>query len=240
MASGPGGEIANEQADGGADEADEEALQQEDAADLAGLDAEAHQHGDVAGLLHHHHGERDEDVERGDDDDERDDDEGDNLFELEGAEELAVQLHPVGGHEAASGGLLDFAANLRGAVEIVDFETDYREQVRLAEEPLGIAEAQKGSGGIVLIEARMEDARDAEALVFGREAEGRQFALRAGDEDAIADLRADLLSEVFAEDQRRIGRCRLVAQRGPVGIERIFWRGGWRRLGVENLLPSRK
>ena len=79
----------------------------------------------------------------------------------------------------------------------------------------------------------MEDARDAEALVFGREAEGRQFALRAGDEDAIADLRADLLSEVFAEDQRRIGRCRLVAQRGPVGIERIFWRGGWRRLGVE-------
>ena len=62
-----------------------------------GRDAEAHEDGDVARLLHDHHGEGDEDVERGDADDEGEDDEGDDLFEAEGAEELAVLLHPVGG-----------------------------------------------------------------------------------------------------------------------------------------------
>ena len=45
----------------------------------------------------------------------RDDDEGDDLLELEGAEELAVLLHPVGGHEAGAGGFLDLVGRLRGA-----------------------------------------------------------------------------------------------------------------------------
>jgi hypothetical protein len=38
------------------------------------------------------------------------------------------------------------AANLRGAVEVVDFEADDGEQVRLAEEALRVAEAHEGLG----------------------------------------------------------------------------------------------
>ena len=72
------------------------------AADLLGRDAEAHHDGDVAGLFHDHHREGDEDVECGDDDDQGEDDEGDDLLELEGAEEFAVLLHPVGGLEAGA------------------------------------------------------------------------------------------------------------------------------------------
>ena len=68
MAAGPGGEIAEHEAKSSANDADEQALHQEDAADLLGLDAEAHHDGDVAGLLHHHHGEGDKNVERGYDD----------------------------------------------------------------------------------------------------------------------------------------------------------------------------
>ena len=94
-------------------DADEESLEQEYAAHLFRIDAEAHQHGDVAGLLHHHHGECDEDVERGDDDDERDDDEGDDLFEAQGAEEFAILLFPVGGLKAGAGGVFDFFCDLQ-------------------------------------------------------------------------------------------------------------------------------
>ena len=99
MAAGPGGKVAEPEAKNRSNDADEQALHQEDAANLRRLDAEAHHHGNVAGLLHHHHGQRDENVERGDDDDERDDDEGDHLFELEGAEEFAVLLRPVSKRE---------------------------------------------------------------------------------------------------------------------------------------------
>jgi hypothetical protein len=42
VAAGPRAEVSEDEAQGGSDDADEEALQQEDAADLAGIDAEAH------------------------------------------------------------------------------------------------------------------------------------------------------------------------------------------------------
>ena len=41
---------------------------------------------------------------------------------------------------------------------------------------------------------------------LGSEAERRQFALRAGDENAVAHLRADGFGKVFAEDDGRVGR----------------------------------
>ena len=70
-----------------------------------------------------------------------DDDEGDDLLQLEGAEEFAVLLHPVGGQKAVAGGLLDLTSDLVGAVEVVDLEGDDGDQVGLAKEPLRIGEA---------------------------------------------------------------------------------------------------
>jgi len=122
------------------------------------------------------------------------------------ARKSSVLLHPVGGHVALAGGVLDGAADGRGAVKIVHLEADDGEQVRLAEEALRVAEAHEGLGRVVLVEAGVEDAGHAEALVLGREAERRQLALRTGDQHAVAHLGADLLGEFVAEDQGRIGR----------------------------------
>ncbi len=95
---------------------------QEDATNLRARHTEAHQHGDVARLLHHHHGERDENVQRGDDDDEREDDERDHLLEFQCAKELAILIHPVGGLEAGAGVILDLMGNVRGEIEVVEAE----------------------------------------------------------------------------------------------------------------------
>ena len=124
----------------------------------------------------------------------------DDLLELEGAEELAVLLHPVGGLEAPACGLLDLAADEVGAVEVVDFEADDGDEVGLGEEALGVGEASEGIAGVVLVEAGGEDAGDTEALVARDEAKRGEFALRAGDEDGVIHRGADGLCEVFADD----------------------------------------
>ena len=46
----------------------------------------------------------------------------------------------------------------------------------------------------------MENADDLEAHVFGHDAEGREFALRAGDEHDGADGRAEFVGHVLAEN----------------------------------------
>ena len=61
--------VADDEADGGADESDENALGDEDAANLFSLGAEGHEDGDVFGLLHDHHDQRNKNVESGDEDD---------------------------------------------------------------------------------------------------------------------------------------------------------------------------
>ena len=203
VAAGPGGEVAEHEAEGGADEADEEALQQEDAAHLAGLDAEAHHDGDVAGLLHDHHGEGDEDVERGDENNERDDDEGDDLLLFERREELAVLLYPIICHVAFAGGLLDLLADFRRAVQIVDFEADDGEQVGFAEEALGVGEAEKAHLRVVLIKAGVEGAGEAEADDAGHHADRGHLALGADEHDGVAHGCADGFGQVLAEDDGR-------------------------------------
>src|ERR1700735_4744686 len=160
----PRQEVAEHESDKGTDEADEEALEEKDAPHLTGLDSHGEQDGDVFGLLHDHHGEGDEDIQCGDTDDEADDDEGDDLLELEGAEELTVLFHPVRGGVAAAGGLLNCIAYDIGAIKIVDAEGDDGDEVGLAEEALGVGEADEAEARIVLIKAGVEDARDAEAL----------------------------------------------------------------------------
>jgi hypothetical protein len=52
---------------------------------------------------------------------------------------------------------------------------------------------------VVLVEAGVEDAGDAEALVLGREAERGQLALRAGDQTLSPTCAPICLGEVFAE-----------------------------------------
>ena len=106
----------------------------------------------------------------------------------------------------------------RSAVQIVHFEADDGEQVGLAEELLRVGQAHEGHGRVVLIKAGVEDAGDAEALVLGREAERRQLALRAGDQHAVAHLRADGLGQIVAQHQRRIGRVDLSLRPEPVAL----------------------
>ena len=59
----------------------------------------------------------------------------------------------------------------------------------------------------------MEDACKVEALILGREAERSELALRAGDENAVADLGADLLGQIPAENDGRISGVGRVAGR---------------------------
>ena len=68
------------------------------------------------------------------------------LFEAQGAEELAVLLHPVGGLKAGAGGLLDLLGDFGGAIEVVDFEADDGDEVGLVEEALRIGEAHEAPG----------------------------------------------------------------------------------------------
>ena len=59
-------------------------------------------------------------------------------------EESFVLLHPVGGHEAFTGGVFEFAGNFAGFVDVVDLELDHRDQIAEAEEALRIGEAGEG------------------------------------------------------------------------------------------------
>ena len=92
---------------------------------------------------------------------------------LERAKEGTVLFHPIGGQEAWSGGLLDGTSDLVGTIEIIHFERDDRDHVRLAKEALRIRQAGERHARVVLIKAGMEDADDAKALEFRNQPEWR-------------------------------------------------------------------
>ena len=197
--------VADDEADGGADESDENALGDEDASNLFSLGAEGHEDSDVFGLLHDHHDQRNKNVESGDEDDESDGDEGDETLETEGAEERLILLHPVGGHEAVAlgntvGGLFELLRDFSGAVDVVEFELEDGDDVAESEELLGVGESDEGPGRIVVIEAGVEDSGDAEANVFGNHAEGSEFSLGRGDENDGADGGSDFIGHIVAQD----------------------------------------
>ncbi len=200
VAAGVGDGVAEQQADGGADDADENALRDEDISHLRPARAHGHEDSNVLGFFHHHHDQGDQDVERGDEDDQADGDKGDEALEPQGMEESFVLLHPVGGHEAFAGGVFEFARDGVGLVDVIDAELDDRDEIAEAEEALSVGETREGPGRIVIKEAGVEDSGDAEAAVFGDHAEGSEFALRAGDEDDVSDCCAEIVSHVFAED----------------------------------------
>jgi len=205
VASGERDGVADDEADDGADESDENALGDEDASNLFSLGAEGHEDGDVFSLLHDHHDERDEDVEGGDEDDEADGNEGDEAFETEGAEQRLVLLHPVGGHEAVAlgntvGGLFELLRDFSGAVDVVEFELEDGDNVAESEELLSVGEADEGPRGIVVVEAGVEDSGDAESNVFRDHAEGSEFSLGRGDENDGADRGSDFVGHVVTED----------------------------------------
>jgi hypothetical protein len=123
------------------------------------------------------------------------------------------------------------AGDFWGAVEIVDFEADDGEQVGLVEEALRVGEAQEAHLRVVLVEAGVEDAGEAEALVLGDECRRGHFALRADDHDGVADGCADGVREIAAEND---GRPLLIAgvDGAAVGLEGTDGAG---RGGVENV-----
>jgi hypothetical protein len=200
MAAEPGEQISEDEAGGGSDNADEETLEDEDAADLFLLNSHGHEDGDVFGFFHDHHGERGEDVERGDQDNESENDEGDELFKTQRAKELAVLLHPCCCHEAGAGVLFELGSDGCSVVEIVQAEGNDGDDVGLAEEPLGIGQAHECPGAVVFIEAGLEDAGNLKALIFRKHAEGCELALWAGDHDDGADTGIKGVSEIFAEE----------------------------------------
>ena len=52
-----------------------------------------------------------------------------NRLQAQGVKERLVLLHPVGGHVAFAGGLLQFIANLVGFVDVVHLEFQHRNQI---------------------------------------------------------------------------------------------------------------
>ncbi len=161
--------------------------------------------GDVFRLFHDHHDERDEYVEGGDEDDESDSDEGDQALQAERVEEGFVLFFPVGGHETFAGGVFEGARDGGCLVDVVDFEFHDRDQVAQAEQLLCVGEAGEGPTRVVIEEAGTENSDDAETVVLGDHAEGREFTLRAGNENDRSDGRAEIVGHVFAEHDGRHG-----------------------------------
>ena len=105
-----------------------------------------------------------------------------------------------------AGGLFNFLPNLRSAVEVVDFEADHGEQIGLVEKLLRVGEAHEAHGRVVLIKARVKGAGNAEALVLRCQAQRREFALRTSNEHAVANRGANLVGQIAAQNDGRLGR----------------------------------
>lgn len=191
---------AEDEAGGGTNGADEEALEHEDEADLAGAGAHGEEDGDVALFFHDHHDEGDEDVEGGDELDEADGDEADNTFHAEGAEELAVLVHPVGGEELVAEQALGRVGERFGGVEVGDADFDGIDDIAGGHDALELGEGEEGEVGIDVVEAGFDRASDAEAVVAGARAEGGEFPEGVDDLDVIAGAEAEGLGHFVAEE----------------------------------------
>src|SRR6202035_3639689 len=112
--------------------------------------------------------------------------------------EGTVLFHPIGGQESWSGGLLDGTADLIGAIEIVHFEGNNRDYVRLSKQTLRIRKAGERHARVVLIKAGMKDANYAKSLPFGNDAERGQLPLRAGNQDCGTHPGIDRIRQVAA------------------------------------------
>src|SRR5215831_14339202 len=138
MSGGPRDRIAQHEADGGTDNADQQTLEHENATNLSFLGTHRDEYGDVAGLLHDHHDQRDQDIERGNEHDQAYGDEGDYPLQPQGAKKGAVLLHPVSGHEAFAGGGFKLASNVGCFVDVGDFKLEHGHDVAQIEEALGV------------------------------------------------------------------------------------------------------
>src|SRR6202043_3995995 len=177
MSSRIGDGITENQADGGADHANEDALGNEKVAHLGAASAHRHEYGNVFRLFHDHHNERDQDIQGGDENDESYSDESDKALQFEGVEQGLVLLLPVRGHETLAGGFFEFPRDRGGLVNVVHLEFEYGNQVSEAEQLLRIREANEGPTGVVIEEAGVENPYHVETIVFGDSPEGSQLAL---------------------------------------------------------------
>ena len=132
---------------------------------------------DVAALLHDQQDERRDDVERGDRHDQADGDRDDHLLEPQRREERPVHvgpvLHPVVGAERRGNAI----GNRRRLVGVEHLHLD---QVgRLVHQPLGDRDRDETRRGVVVVQAKAEDARDAEPARARHPSHRRERALRA-------------------------------------------------------------
>src|SRR6185437_5600014 len=88
------------------------------------------------------------------------------------------------------------------AVHVVHLEPDHRDQVRLREQSLRIAEPDESIGGVVLIEPGVEDARNPECPIARYQPQRRDLTLRADHLDRLSDFGTDGLGQIFANDDR--------------------------------------
>ncbi len=126
-------------------------------------------------------------------DDEADGDVGDQALHVEGVKQSFVLFLPVGGHETFAGRSFELVGDHVGLIDVIDFEFDYGDEIAEAEQGLGVGEAGEGPGGVVVVEAGVENSYHAEAAVFRDHAEGRELALRAGDQDDGAYVGAEIV-----------------------------------------------
>ena len=122
------------------DDADDDALQHEDAEHRRIGGAHGFQDRDLSLLFEDHHDEGRDDVEGRDEDDGRDDQGESDLLHLERGEEVAVELGPVERVKRAAEVLLDPAGELERGVEVVDAELDAGDVVAFVEQALRFEE----------------------------------------------------------------------------------------------------
>ena len=164
---------AEAEADGGAEESDDDALTDEDADDLSGAGAEGFEDADFSGLLHGDGDEGVHDAESGNDDDEEENDEHDVAFHVDGFKEFAVHIHPCRDTECGIDAAFHAGADGRGFVGVDGFDGESVDAIAEAVEFLSDVQWDEEELGVVEVAAGGEDAGDGE---FEREDHFAQFA----------------------------------------------------------------
>ena len=113
---------ARSQSDEGAENADHDALSDEDPDDLSGAGPERLEDSDLARLLHGHGDERVHDAEGGHDDNEEQNEKHDIALHVDGLEQFAVHVHPSRNPQGGINAALHARTDGRGLVGVHGFD----------------------------------------------------------------------------------------------------------------------
>src|SRR5215813_3163369 len=187
-------------ASGGADDADAEAAHQEDPHDRALGRAHRAKNGDLAGLVADHQHLPGNDVERGDERDQPEHGQQHRALHLQPLEEAGAGMLPVGNDEPLPGGLIDVAADAGGVVEIADVDHEARRGVLGPEEQLSGLERHVHHAFVEEIHADLEDPDDVIRLGAGNAADDGAAGFRHDQRDGIADADVEVLGQPRSQD----------------------------------------